>query len=99
MNRPYLESILWTRDPSARLVWRRRDGMVRHAGAVLFLRRGWWALSPAEVRYLGADSAAAAAALRGAWVTRAPEGWVVTHLDGSRATSAHTAAATLNPGA
>jgi hypothetical protein len=73
--------------------------MVRHAGAVLFLRRGWWALSPAEVRYLGADSAAAAAALRGAWVTRAPEGWVVTHLDGSRATSAHTAAATLNPGA
>jgi hypothetical protein len=63
MNRPYLESILWTRDPSARLVWRRRMGMVRHDGAVLFLRRGWWALSNGAARYLGADSNAAAAAL------------------------------------
>ena len=63
MNRPFLESILWTRDPSARLLWRRRAGMVRHAGAVLFLRRGWWALSSGAARYLGPDSNAAAAAL------------------------------------
>lgn len=63
MNRPYLESVLWTRDPSARLVWRGRAGMVRHAGAVLVLRRGWWALSAGAARYLGADSRAAALTL------------------------------------